>query len=222
MRHSLSYSNHRAGRAGRGVFRLALILLLCAVAALAHADGQADGLLQNVLDGLGKHSAVRAEFVQTRSNPALAQPQVSQGQLLFVLGHGMLWQTRTPYQETLALNGDRAARLDAQGQLQPMRNERGVSQISQMLQAMLAGKPDEVLRQFNVEASGAPAQWTLRFTPKQERMARVLGHIELGGNDYLQSIRIDLQDGSSTDIRFSQTRDAGELSALEKHALGLP
>jgi hypothetical protein len=31
-----------------------------------------------------------------------------------------------------------------------------------------------------------------------------------------------MHDGSSTDIRFSATRDAGPLDALEKHALDLP
>ena len=201
--------------------RLICLLLYC-FAAVVHADAANPELLKNILGELSQHASVRAEFVQTRSNPALAQPQTSQGQLLFALGHGMLWQTQTPYQETLALSGDRSARIDAQGHLQPMRGERGVSQISQMLQSMLAGKPDDVLRQFNVEARGTPMQWTLHFTPQQERMARVLSRIELSGDAFLQGIRIQMQDGSSTDIRFNHTRDAGQFSELEKHALSLP
>lgn len=201
--------------------RLMFLLLLGCLAPFAHAQTD-NTLLQNVLAELGRHAAVRADFTQTRSNPALAKPQVSRGRLLFVLGHGMLWQTVSPYQETIALTGSRSARIDPDGNAHPMRGERGVSQVSQMLQGMLGGKVDEALRQFNVEASGTPAQWTLRFVPRQERVARVLGSIELQGNDYLQGITIAMQDGARTEIRFAHTRDAGPLVALEKRALGLP
>jgi outer membrane lipoprotein-sorting protein len=201
--------------------RLMLLLLLCCLAPFADAQ-TGDALLQNVLAELGRHAAVRADFTQTRSNPALAKPQASSGRLLFVLGHGMLWQTESPYQETLALSGSRTARIDADGTAHPMRSDRGVSQVSQMLQGMLGGRMDEALRQFSVEASGTPAHWTLRFVPKQARMARVLGGIELQGDDYLQGITIAMQDGTRTEIRFAHTRDAGTLAAPERRALGLP
>ena len=201
--------------------RLKCLLLLWFVVPLAHA--QADGaLLQRVLATLGQHTAVRADFTQARSNPALEKPQVSQGQLLFVLGHGMLWQTQAPFAQTLAFTGQQAARIDPQGQPHPMRDAQGVSRISQMLQAMLAGHVDEVRRQFHIAASGSTAHWTLQLVPRQERMARVLGSIELSGDAYLEGIRIAMRDGSHTDIRFSQTRDAGTLSGLEKRALDLP
>lgn len=201
--------------------RLMVLLLLCCLAPFARAQAD-DTLLQNVLSELGKHAAVRADFTQTRSNPALDKPQVSEGRLLFVLGHGMLWQTTTPYQETLSLTGSRNARIDTNGNATAIRGDRGVSQVSQMLQGLLGGKLDQAQRQFNVEASGTPAQWTLRFAPKQERMARVLAGITLHGDDYLQGITITMQDGSNTEIRFDHTRDAGPLDALEKRALGLP
>ena len=198
------------------------VLLLTAGVPAAHATAPGQPLLQQVLAELGRHDAVRADFVQTRSNPALARPQVSHGQLLFVLGHGMLWQTQSPYAATLAFTGRQAARIDEQGRAFPMHDDRGVSQISQMLQAMLAGHADEVRRQFHIAASGTTAKWTLRLVPRQERVARVLGSIELSGDAFLEHIRIAMRDGGGTDIRFSQTRDAGALSGLEKRVLGLP
>lgn len=189
----------------------------------AHAQANDPALLKTVLAQLSSHASVRAEFTQSRENPALAQPQISRGQLLFVIGHGMLWQTHEPYAETLALTGTRTARIDAQGQLQTVRGgERGVSQVSQMLQSMLAGKPDDALRQFDIQTQGTPSQWVLRFVPKQSRMARVLSGIELDGGSFLQGIRVDLQNGETTRIRFTDTRDAGTLSALETRALAIP
>ncbi|MEP7185311.1 MAG: outer membrane lipoprotein carrier protein LolA [Rhodanobacter sp.] len=208
--------------------RLISVLLLCllcvlpcgvGVAATApHAD---QPLLNNIMSSLSQHASVRAEFTQARSNPALAKPQESSGKLLFVLGHGMVWQTTEPFAETLAMTGSHASRLGPRGFVRAQ-DARGVNQVSQMLQSLLAGKPDDVLRAFDVKASGSVAQWTLLFTPRQERVARVLGGITLTGDAFLEGIRIDMHDGSATDIHFTDTRDAGPLDALEKRALDLP
>ena len=206
--------------------RLILVALLCLLscsASLASAVTPADQpLLNNIMSTLSQHASVRAGFTQTRSNPALAKPQQSAGKLLFVLGHGMLWQTTEPFDESLALTGSHSARRDAQGRFQRVRDARGVSQVSQMLQSLLAGKPDEVLRAFHVQATGTIDNWALKFTPKQARIARVLGGISLTGDAFLEGIRIDMHDGSSTDIHFTDARDAGPLDALEKRALDLP
>ncbi len=203
--------------------RRLIAALLCWFAFGVPAQAQDATLLQHILDELGSHASVRAAFTQSRENPALTQPQVSRGQLLFVVGHGMLWQVTEPYRESLALTGARTVRIDEQGQLQSVRGgDRGVTQVSQMLQSMLSGKPEDALRQFEVETQGTPAHWTLRFTPRQQRMARVLRRIELDGDHFLQGIRVELASGESTDIRFADTRDAGPLSALERRALGIP
>jgi outer membrane lipoprotein-sorting protein len=198
-----------------------LCLLACGVSSAAGVDKPDQALFNKVMAALSQHASVRADFTQTRANPALAKPQQSSGKLLFVLGHGMLWQTTAPFTEALALTGSHTLRLGPQGFVR-VREARGVSQVSQMLQSLLAGKPDDVLRAFKVRASGSVDQWTLRFTPKEARVARVLGSITLTGDAFLQGIRIDMHDGSSTDIRFSHTRDAGPLYALEKRALDLP
>jgi outer membrane lipoprotein-sorting protein len=129
------------------------LLLLCAG---LNAHAQTTDLLHTVLAQLSQHTAVRASFTQERKNPALTQPQNSNGQLLFVAGHGMLWQVQQPYQQTLALTGNKTMSIDATGHAQPVRNERGVSQISQMLQSMLAGQLDAVMRQFDVSAMAPP------------------------------------------------------------------
>jgi outer membrane lipoprotein-sorting protein len=198
-------------------------LLCCGVAGAVQLQPPADQtLLNQIMGSLATHASVRAEFTQARSNPALAKPQESSGQLLFVLGHGMLWQTTEPFREALALTGDHTARLNAQGRFERVRDARGVSQVSQMLQSLLAGKPDQILRTFAVQSSGSIESWTLVFTPKQAGVARILGGITLTGDAFLEGIRIDLHDGSATDIHFSDTRDAGPLDTTEKRALDLP
>ena len=215
---------HPAARARRSrvAVRHVLMQLVLLLGICCNARAQTTDLLHTVLAQLSQHTAIRAAFTQQRLSPALTQPQTSSGQLLFVTGHGMLWQVQQPYQETLALTGTRTARIGVSGAMQTVRGERGVSQISQMLQGMLGGQLDAVRRQFDVQASGNAAQWNLRLTPRQARVAQVLHTIQLDGGTFLQRIRIDMQDGTQTDIRMSDTRDAGPLNALEKHALGLP
>jgi outer membrane lipoprotein-sorting protein len=199
-----------------------LFAFFCCLSFNTQAQSASPDLLHSVLAELSQHTAVRASFTQQRQSPALAQPQTSSGQLLFVTSRGMLWQVQQPYQETLALTGSRTTRIDASGHAQAVRNERGVSQISQMLQSMLAGQLDAVIKQFNVSVDGTTAQWTLHFTPKQSRVAQVLRSIQLDGGAFLQGIRIDMQDGTQTVIRMTDTRDGEPLSAPEKQALGLP
>lgn len=205
----------------RLIFVVLVCLLSCDVSLAATAPQIDQPLLNSIMSMLSQHASVRAAFTQTRSNPALTKPQQSQGKLLFVLGHGMLWQTTQPFVESLAFTGSQTSRLGPRGFMR-VQDARGVSQVSQMLQSLLAGKPDEVLRAFNVKASGSVDQWTLLFTPKETRVARVLGGITLTGDAFLEGIRIDMHDGSSTDIQFTDTRDAGPLDALEKRALDLP
>jgi len=198
---------------------IALAALFCAFAVQA----QAPTLVDDILAQLARHAQVRATFTQSRENPALAEPQVSHGDLLFVVGHGMLWHTRDHFDDNLVLTTDGTSRLDAQGRLERVRDgNRGVSQVSAMLQSLLAGQSTEAMRQFSVTAEGSPERWTLRFVPRQARMARVLAGITLKGDAFLQSIEVELANGERTRIAFSDTRDAGPLTLLEAKVLGVP
>lgn len=198
---------------------IALAALLCAFVAQA----QAPALVDDILGHLAQHSQVRADFTQSRENPALADAQVSHGELLFVVGHGMLWHTREPFDDTLVLTAGETSRLDSQGKLERVRDgNRGVSQVSAMLQSLLAGKSDEAMRQFTVTADGTPQRWSLHFVPRQARMARVLAGITLKGDAFLESIEVDLANGERTLITFANTHDAGSLTLLEAKVLGVP
>jgi outer membrane lipoprotein-sorting protein len=198
---------------------IALFALLCAFT--AHA--QSPTLTDDILGHLAKHPQVRAEFTQSRENPALAEPQLSHGDLLFVIGHGMVWHTRDPFDDTLVFTSGDTSRLNAQGKLERVRDgNRGVSQVSGMLQSLLAGKSDDAKRQFTITAEGTVGHWTLHFVPRQARVAKVLAGITLKGDDFLQSIEVDLASGERTVITFANTRDAGTLTQLETRVLGIP
>jgi outer membrane lipoprotein-sorting protein len=196
------------------------LFTLLALLFVTTAHAQAPSLVDDVLAHLSKHQQVRAQFTQNRENPALAEPQVSKGDLLFVIGHGMVWHTRDPFEDTLVLTSGDTRRLDADGKLERVRDgNRGVSQVSGMLQGLLAGKTDEAARQFTITADGSIEHWTLRFVPKQARVARVLAGITLTGDAFLQSIEVNLASGERTLISFADTRDADSLTPVETRVL---
>lgn len=204
----------------RAVVRAAVALL--ALALLAPPVAAATPLLDQVLQQLSAHKAVRADFVQTRSDPALARPQVSRGRLLFVLDRGMLWQVTSPYARTLLLGMHRSALLGSNGEMRPLQGGGRVGRVAHMLQSMLDGHVDRVQRQFTITASGTPGDWTLRFVPRDARVAHVLDAIELQGGAFLGAIRVRMHDGGATDIALSHVSEARQFGSLERHALDLP
>lgn len=199
------------------------LLTLIALLFVTSVHAQAPSLANDILGSLAKHPQVRAEFSQSRENPALAEPQVSKGDLLFVIGHGMVWHTRDPFEDTLVLTSGDTRRLNAQGKLERVRDgNRGVSQVSGMLQSLLAGKSDDAARQFTITADGSIDHWTLTFVPRQARVARVLAGITLKGDAFLESIEVNLASGERTLITFTNTRDADTLTPVETKVLGVP
>ncbi|SKB81718.1 outer membrane lipoprotein carrier protein LolA [Luteibacter sp. 22Crub2.1] len=199
------------------------LLTLIALLFVTSVHAQAPSLANEILGSLAKHPQVRAEFSQSRENPALAEPQVSKGDLLFVIGHGMVWHTRDPFEDTLVLTSGDTRRLNAQGKLERVRDgNRGVSQVSGMLQSLLAGKSEEAARQFTITSDGSIDRWTLTFVPRQARVARVLAGITLKGDAFLESIEVNLASGERTLITFTNTRDADSLTPVEAKVLGVP
>ncbi|WP_036111596.1 MULTISPECIES: LolA family protein [Luteibacter] len=199
------------------------LLTLIALLFVTSVHAQAPSLANEILGSLAKHPQVRAEFSQSRENPALAEPQISKGDLLFVIGHGMVWHTRDPFEDTLVLTSGDTRRLNAQGKLERVRDgNRGVSQVSGMLQSLLAGKSEEAARQFTITADGSIDRWTLTFVPRQARVARVLAGITLKGDAFLESIEVNLASGERTLITFTNTRDADSLTPVEAKVLGVP
>jgi hypothetical protein len=53
-------------------------------------------------------------------------------------------------------------------------------------------------------------------------VAKVLAGITLKGDDFLQSIEVNLASGERTLITFANTRDAGSLTLVEAKVLGIP
>ncbi|MFL9964689.1 outer membrane lipoprotein carrier protein LolA [Paraburkholderia sediminicola] len=182
-------------------------------------------LVSQVAAHLAQAKGVRAQFTQTQTLAAMKQPLVSSGALLFFRERGVIWRVDAPYKATYVITDAGVTQVDATGRRVSARSAqgtRGVAQISKLMRAMLGGDLSALYSQFDVQAEGSAAQWRMQLTPNQPQLAQSIKRLEMGGGDYLQSLRITLANGDVTRLDFTQGEAVTEPTAAERSLLGAP
>ncbi len=199
-----------------------LLTTLCLLLAVAHAS--AAGLVAEVEARLDKPGLLRGQFEQQKSVPGFKKPLQSSGDFLLWRGHGLLWQTRKPFASTLAISRNGLSLVGA--------GSDGVTQInsamdsshrmvSDILSALLAGDFSQMQTYFHIDGELSDKQeWTLRLTPAQAGLSKVIKRITLSGDRHVRRVQIDEANGDSSLIRFTQLVQAPEASAREAALLG--
>ena len=193
-------------------------------ASAASADGN-PALVSQIASHLAAAKGVRAQFTQTQTLAAMKQPLVSTGSLLFVRERGVIWQIATPYKATYVITDAGVAEVNANGQrvtAHSAQGTRGVAQVSKMMRAMLGGDLSALYSQFDVEADGSAAHWRMQLTPNQPQIAQSIKGLQMSGGDYLQSLRIALANGDTTQLEFSKSEAVSELAPAERSLFGTP
>lgn len=193
----------------------------------AEASGSAQnaGLVSQTAAQLGRASGIRAHFTQTQIRAALKQPLVSSGSLLLARGRGVIWRIETPYQATYLITDAGVSEIDAAGQRvggASPHGARGVAEVSRMMRAMLGGDLSALYSQFDVQASGTPAQWRMQLTPNQPQLAQAIKGLQMSGGSYLRTLHITLTNGDVTTLDFSDTATVTDLTSAEQQLFGAP
>jgi len=193
----------------------------------AEASGSAQnaGLVSQIAAQLGRANGIRAHFTQTQIRAALKQPLVSSGSLLLARGRGVIWRIETPYQATYLITDAGVSEIDAAGQRvggASPHGARGVAEVSRMMRAMLGGDLSALYSQFDVQASGTPAQWRMQLTPNQPQLAQAIKGLQMSGGSYLRTLRITLANGDVTTLDFSDTAKVTDLTSAEQQLFGAP
>ncbi|HEY2022358.1 outer membrane lipoprotein carrier protein LolA [Paraburkholderia sp.] len=200
---------------------------LFAAACPAHAaptDGN-PALVSQIASHLAAANGVRAQFTQTQTLAAMKQPLVSTGSLLFLRERGVIWQIATPYKATYVITDAGVAEFDANGQrvtTHSAQGARGVAQVSKMMRAMLGGDLSALYSQFDVRAEGSAAHWRMQLTPNQPQIAQSVKGLQMSGGDYLQSLRVALANGDTTQLDFTKSEAVNEPASAERSLLGMP
>jgi len=103
----------------------------------------------------------------------------------------------TPGEQSFLITGDEIV-IDRRGQEQrlPLKRSRALKAILGAIEAILAGKAEDLESVFTYELTGTTDSWSVHLVPVSKRMSRQLTSMQISGDTVAAtSIRFDLQDG---------------------------
>jgi hypothetical protein len=164
---------------------------------------------------LAPEPVTQGEFVQTRELAGIRKALVSNGRFVVARGLGVLWEDLAPFVRTMRLtqgeilqtaDGETLMRLSAD-------REPVVGVITGILFGVLAGDLDALARGFNASGEVEGERWRLEFTPKDDRLARLIRALVLRGARDIERVEIISAAGDATRIEFRAISHAREIPA---------
>jgi len=192
------------------VFLAAVLLLLCSQAC------SASDLLESVATRIHPTPVLRGEFSQQRTVAGFSKPLRSSGTFVAARGRGVLWTTSAPFPGELVIT-ESAIRERVDGNVNVVvdaSHEPALRQVNRILLALLQGELTTLREQFSVAGTIDPQRWQLTLTP-QGQLAELIGRIELGGTDQVQSVAIFELNGDVSHIEFTELATGESLSTEE-------
>lgn len=209
-------SLHRATRiqAARAVaHRVALLLLLAALPAHAHAFG-----LDELQTQLRATPIVRGHFVQQKFLRSLPQPLTSRGDFTLAAGKGLLWLLRTPIAQDLRINANGIARRDESGAWQALPQQTGSGRENRLFLAVLAGDTKGLQENFDLTLTGQASAWQLLLTPRSALLRQIFDNIQINGGKLVDRIELRETQGDRSVLQMTDAAPADALTPEEQRA----
>ncbi|ADO46539.1 outer membrane lipoprotein carrier protein LolA [[Enterobacter] lignolyticus] len=156
-----------------------------------------------------RQPVIRAHFEQTRTIKDLPQPLRSSGEMLIARDTGLLWDQKTPFPMQLMLNDARMVQsVNGQPpQVITADNNPQMFQLNHLLRALFQADRRVLEQNFRIDFQDkGDDRWTLRLTPTTTPLDKIFSSIDLAGQQYLESIKLNDKQGDKTDITLSQHR----------------
>ena len=152
--------------------------------------------LTTVLENTTVTPPARVRFREERHNSMLSQPLVLTGYLEYLEKGRLRKVVETPFSESFLVDGDRIE-FARDGRIRSVALSRSKALQSMLggIEAILAGRTDELSAVFDYELSGTAAAWTLQLKPRSRRLSQQLNGLQVNGDELaVTSIRFDLKD----------------------------
>ncbi|WP_312689803.1 outer membrane lipoprotein carrier protein LolA [Kosakonia sp.] len=149
---------------------------------------------------------IRAHFTQTRTIKDLPQPLRSQGDMLIARDKGLLWDQKAPFPMMLMLDDSRMVQIinGQPPQVITAQNNPQMFQFNHLLRALFQADRAVLEQNFRIDFHDqGEGRWTLKLTPVTTPLDKIFRSIDLAGQHYLESIRLNDKQGDLTDIAFS-------------------
>lgn len=179
---------------------MTLVALLAALAAAA------PGPLAEVRARLAQPAVLAGRFVQHKRVAGLKKPLTSSGRFVVAKGQGVRWLTERPFPSELVVRPEDI--VSRQGAAEVFRLEAAkvpaVRLINGVLFALLSGDLAALEQHFDVVAAAEAAGWTLRLTPKEAGLRKVLSGVTLTGDEYVRRVELAEAGGDGTTIEVQE------------------
>lgn len=152
--------------------------------------------LATVLENTIVTPPARVQFREERHNSMLSQPLVMTGYLEYLEEGRLRKVIETPFSESFLVDGDRIE-FSRDGQVRSVALGRSKALQSMLggIEAILAGRTEELSAVFDYELSGTATAWTLQLKPRSRRLSQQLNGLQVSGDGTaVTSIRFDLKD----------------------------
>jgi len=194
--------------------------MLCIALLVAVACAQASTPGAGVRARLANAPVLRGQFEQEKHLQGFKNPLLSNGDFLLARDRGVVWNTRIPFASTLVLTKQRLLTRQADGSTHTVADQSAspaISTANALLMALLGGDIEMLSRQFDLqETLATDAGWRLQLVPKQGALKKIFKRIELQGDQYVRSVRLEEIRGDVTDIRFQQLHDTPASLSVEE------
>ncbi|WP_455288756.1 outer membrane lipoprotein carrier protein LolA [Cupriavidus necator] len=199
--------------------RRALLAALAALACLPALPVQAADTLGAIAARLADAPVIRGRFEQQRQLAGFTNPLVSRGDFVLARERGLAWATREPIVSSLLVSPTQLVVRGADGQVQQRLaadEQPAMRVVGESMIAVLRGDLSALSKRFALEAKLAGKDgWALTLTPTDSGIRRAFARIELSGDRFVRSIRLEEAGGDATQIRLLEPVAAPKLSAAE-------
>ena len=200
---------------GRRQFCLGLAALACAAARASEPP-----LLREVRQRLTSEPVVRGAFEQRKTVKGFRNPLLSSGDFVVARQRGVLWRTAAPFPSSLVVTRDRVVARQADGTVArrlSASEEPAVRAVSETLFGVMAADLSALVQRFDVggELQGAQG-WRLVLLPREPGLARWIQRVELEGDRFLHTVRLQEASGDATLIRLARHATAARLGPDEE------
>jgi hypothetical protein len=192
--------------------RILFTLLGFSFSSMLYADSLDDILMQ-----LAARPLVRADYRQERRLPGLGKPMLSEGQLTFVNGTGVLLALRKPAPMYLVMTSAMVVQKSARRTVRLSLEQSALGGGAGVFSYLVSGDAARIRATFAVDkATMVEGRWQLQLTPLQALLRRQLAQVELTGDSYLREIRLLDSQGGSSRMLLGNFTTTPELSDAER------
>lgn len=159
--------------------------------------------LDIVLQKLQKNKLLRSRFTQERRLKILTKPLVSEGQLNYFSGKGIIWEIEIPIKSKVIISQNKITEINL--------NENPVSRpnlggIYTALDALFNGNKGIINKNFTINYDGSIKNWHIELTPKFAPLNKIFKTIEMHGENQIKRITLNDNNQDSTVITLGSVQ----------------